>query len=806
MQETNEPGSDEDSSETNIMNITWFEQLNKAVIMDSAESGISQWSDVVQQCFMSTNLFQRQTSLFAGLTQQKHWNRRDKLHSRILKATNKIDESANGPFSDYYSLFSNYAPVKKINHTLHETSDTTAKVPPEYLYFVTHPDGQTHTCNALTKLRLHIGQYRFSPLPLTVDLVSLTDPRYIRYTQHPEHFPWISSERAAVESQLSQNPEILEGNISSGGDEEVLLCRGNMSSAHLPSFEHRQKRPESKLVAEEVGRILREANLEVNGDGDGGRGGDVVTARIMKRRPGRPPKHATTKSNVVTSDSSSSSSSAQYNNSTSSNKSANNTSDSGDLEKRNIDALTHLSVSSPQPLRMVDRSLRGNPAHDTAVRRQVGVRDDVEMFRRMSDLFGCHPSPRRVRVTTLNTGGNDKHIVSHIVDEMDVDNNTDSNSKYKTTTKLVHLLDESPVLAAHEAEVPRVDFLQLIKNMTAEKLRKNMLAVSAENDKQFVDPRLGHTNKRIREDIVQAQASVVEPQIASNKRVVDRSALLGRFSESALVAIGVVAEELLRDQMLQWHVNGAPLLLTERNLRMEVFAQLNGVDPRSVSLDLLVNRLEALFGSKLVSKKENIALFRREAIKRFVAAQTQQCVDRISTFDSASSERDKEWRLQVGARREFDHLPDYVRQARRYHRDIKSKHGNSVTRRRSGVGSCPPTAVKRKSHVSTTSNGRDSNNGDEYDSDENQSPVADKRRKLNHTSSCKYQSSPALTQLTTSHGTAVKRSSARLTTSPQKFTSYRISDSETGGERDKEEGSVYGESDANREFEEEEEE
>ncbi len=45
--------------------------------------------------------------------------------------------------------------------------------------------------NSLSRLRLHVGQYRFSPLPLSVDLVSLTDPRYALFKKSPSDFPWL---------------------------------------------------------------------------------------------------------------------------------------------------------------------------------------------------------------------------------------------------------------------------------------------------------------------------------------------------------------------------------------------------------------------------------------------------------------------------------------------------------------------------------------------------------------------------------------------------------------------------------------
>jgi hypothetical protein len=71
------------------------------------------------------------------------------------------------------------------------------------------------------------------------------------------------------------------------------------------------------------------------------------------------------------------------------------------------------------------------------------------------------------------------------------------------------------------------------------------------------------------------------------------AAWMDRMDASALVAVAVLLEELVRDQAVSWGRTGAPLPFSARALRTEVFAQLNGVsDPSAVPTALLQNRLE----------------------------------------------------------------------------------------------------------------------------------------------------------------------------------------------------------------------
>lgn len=66
-----------------------------------------------------------------------------------------------------------------------------------------------------------------------------------------------------------------------------------------------------------------------------------------------------------------------------------------------------------------------------------------------------------------------------------------------------------------------------------------------------------------------------------------------RLDPTALVAVTVLVEELVRDMMVNWYQKGTPLGFDARNLRTEALAQMNGApDPRVISVAMLQNRLE----------------------------------------------------------------------------------------------------------------------------------------------------------------------------------------------------------------------
>lgn len=66
-----------------------------------------------------------------------------------------------------------------------------------------------------------------------------------------------------------------------------------------------------------------------------------------------------------------------------------------------------------------------------------------------------------------------------------------------------------------------------------------------------------------------------------------------RMDSTALVAVSVLVEELVRDMMVNWYQKGNPLGFDSRHLRTAALAQMNGAaQPRAISVELLQNRLE----------------------------------------------------------------------------------------------------------------------------------------------------------------------------------------------------------------------
>lgn len=71
------------------------------------------------------------------------------------------------------------------------------------------------------------------------------------------------------------------------------------------------------------------------------------------------------------------------------------------------------------------------------------------------------------------------------------------------------------------------------------------------------------------------------------------SSLGCRFDRSALVAVGVLVEELVREMMTHWYQTGAPVQLDGRALRTEALSQLSGAtQPKAITPEMLRSRLE----------------------------------------------------------------------------------------------------------------------------------------------------------------------------------------------------------------------
>lgn len=227
--------------------------------------------------------------------------------------------------------------------------------------------------------------------------------------------------------------------------------------------------------------------------------------------------------------------------------------DSGgpDADKRSSEQLlgydqtqSILGSSSSQPLRLrrqnyVDR----NKNH---IFRFVGDQQaSTDMG--MANLFGAHPA--RIH-RTMQPDPNDV-LTQTLVD-----------SESTQTHSYCEQADESIHLAGVDAERPSAELLECIKYIATDKILKQMAV--KKNAKGIPETELH----------------------------VDYSQLDNKFDESALVAVGILVEELVRDMMIDWYKTGNPLTLDPRALRTEALAQMNGSTAKDVPVSLLMNRLE----------------------------------------------------------------------------------------------------------------------------------------------------------------------------------------------------------------------
>ena len=207
--------------------------------------------------------------------------------------------------------------------------------------------------------------------------------------------------------------------------------------------------------------------------------------------------------------------------------------------------------------------------------------------------------------------------------------------------------DESVNLACADAEPPALELLELVKTIAAAKVRK----ACDNNNLQSIDVAAGKG-------------------AASSTNNHSRAALRDRFDSSALVAVTILVEELVRDMMLNWYQRGAALGLEPRTLRTEVFAQLNGApDLSAIPTALLQNRLEGLFNQSLHEQQAEIELFHSVAILKAKAHKVEvlrrQEQGLAANCNATSSKQSsKAWDVEVGRKRVFDGLSAHLLAAR----------------------------------------------------------------------------------------------------------------------------------------------
>lgn len=221
----------------------------------------------------------------------------------------------------------------------------------------------------------------------------------------------------------------------------------------------------------------------------------------------------------------------------------------------------------------------------------IGDRQPITAVR-MAHLFGAHPTPQNgaIPITPAGKSNIDEHTSTttplniestmgdHIVQESpllenqnNIINQNSSNINTENTTKPRFIYDQQdePIrYAGVNVELPSTELLEFIRNLSSNKIIK-------------------YENRH---------------NIGSYNPVTSESTLIRKFDNTALIAIGIILEELIRDMILNWYKSGSPLGFEPRTLRTEALVQMNGsssINPTDagseITLDMLQNILEVKF-------------------------------------------------------------------------------------------------------------------------------------------------------------------------------------------------------------------
>lgn len=165
--------------------------------------------------------------------------------------------------------------------------------------------------------------------------------------------------------------------------------------------------------------------------------------------------------------------------------------------------------------------------------------------------------------------------------------------------KLIDLYNcrEESILESEHKQLPSMELLQLIKEVAASKLGRQNTAGTAIHS------------------------------------------LEKRFSSSALVALGVVIEEITKETIHSWYSRGVPLPYNAKNVLKETLAQLGG-SPLSHSFtdEIVMNRLNALFAGRAKANKQQV--LQLSAFLKRGGAQLPKCDEtfgKLSSFHEGST-------------------------------------------------------------------------------------------------------------------------------------------------------------------------
>jgi len=233
----------------------------------------------------------------------------------------------------------------------------------------------------------------------------------------------------------------------------------------------------------------------------------------------------------------------------------------------------------------------------------------LDTYLRTMDVFGAHPLPTRsssssstapVSIPALAPTSSSSSAVAQSTPGPLAPRFADRPIRFRKADT-----DECVTLACHDAECPPPALLQHIQALADAKLRTALLRVR------------GSPSIKTDPESHASESQAPDRESTSSLSAAQRASLAERFDATALVAVAVLAEELVREAVLQWYQRGAPLPLDARTLRTAALAQMNGApDPALVSTRLLQNRLEALFNRDLSDKAPQLEIFRKVALLR----------------------------------------------------------------------------------------------------------------------------------------------------------------------------------------------
>ena len=155
--------------------------------------------------------------------------------------------------------------------------------------------------------------------------------------------------------------------------------------------------------------------------------------------------------------------------------------------------------------------------------------------------------------------------------------------------------DESLEVAGVDVEMPSEELLEYIRTMADSKLSTSRKIRRANKQKERRDSGEQTERSAVSIEVATGASGGADTSAAASIGTAAGDSLEGKFDNTALVAVGVLVEELVRDMMIQWYRSGTPLQYNSRALRTEALTQASGApDVNNISTEILQNRLEVI--------------------------------------------------------------------------------------------------------------------------------------------------------------------------------------------------------------------